>query len=99
MGVQRPTLPWPEMRPWSYWPCSTAGRQSSALDRSNRGAWRNFPGAFGKWNLELKRFRSCVKADARHRIFADLTAVPDFEYAMIDSSIVKAHRHGQGAKG
>jgi len=23
----------------------------------------------------------------------------DFEYAMIDGSIVKVHRHGQGAKG
>jgi Putative transposase of IS4/5 family (DUF4096) len=29
------------------------------------------------------------------RIFDD----PDMEYAMIDATIVKVHRHGQGAKG
>ncbi|KPN62464.1 hypothetical protein AKJ29_09580 [Aliiroseovarius crassostreae] len=28
-----------------------------------------------------------------------LSSAPDFKYAMIDGSVVKAHRSGQGAKG
>lgn len=39
------------------------------------------------------------KADAFYRMFRTLAEDSDFEYAMIDGSIVKVHRHGQGAKG
>ena len=28
-----------------------------------------------------------------------MSDVPDFEYALIDGTIVKVHRHGGGAKG
>ena len=47
----------------------------------------------------FKRFRHWVKADVFKRIFDALSGDPDLEYAMIDGSIVKVHRHGQGAKG
>jgi hypothetical protein len=40
-----------------------------------------------------------VKADAFYRMFRALAEDADFEYAMVDGSIVKVHRHGQGAKG
>lgn len=33
------------------------------------------------------------------RIFDVLSEEPDMEYAMIDATIVKVHRHGMGAKG
>ena len=32
-------------------------------------------------------------------MFRALAEDADFEYAMIDGTIVKVHRHGQGAKG
>jgi hypothetical protein len=32
-------------------------------------------------------------------MFKVLAADPDLEYAMIDGTIVKAHRSGQGARG
>jgi transposase len=61
--------------------------------------WRDLPKIFGKWNAVFARFRYWVKADVFQRIFEAVSGDPDLEYAMVDGTIVKVHRHGQGAKG
>jgi transposase len=46
-----------------------------------------------------KRASGWALKGAFKRIFAALSGDPDFEYALIDGTIVKVHRHGAGAKG
>jgi transposase len=61
--------------------------------------WRDLPRAFGHWNSVYTRFRDWAKADVWKRLFEVVSDEPDMEYAMVDATIVKVHRHGQGAKG
>ena len=61
--------------------------------------WRDLPPSFGHWNSVFTRFRDWVKADIWKRLFDAMSDDPDMEYAMVDATIVKVHRHGQGAKG
>ena len=61
--------------------------------------WRDLPTFFGKWNTVFKRYRDWVKADVFLRLFQACSDEPDLEYAIVDATIVKVHRHGQGAKG
>ena len=61
--------------------------------------WRDLPPHFGKWSSVWKRFRRWAEKGVFEQIFNELSANPDFEYALIDGTIVKVHRHGAGAKG
>ena len=61
--------------------------------------WRDLPPDFGNWNTIFKRFRHWVKVDVFNRIFDAASDDPDMECVMVDGTICKVHRHGQGAKG
>lgn len=61
--------------------------------------WRDLPEEFGNWNTISKRFRDWVKKEVFEPMFKALSGEPDMECAMVDATIVRVHRHGQGAKG
>jgi transposase len=61
--------------------------------------WRDLPAMFGNWSTVYTRFRDWVRADVLALLFEAVSDEPDMEYAMVDATIVKVHRHGQGAKG
>ena len=61
--------------------------------------WRDLPEAFGCWNTVFRRFRRWARNGIFDKIFKSLSGDPDFEYAIVDGTIVRVHQHGAGAKG
>jgi transposase len=61
--------------------------------------WRDMPDEFGNWNSIFTRFRRWALAGVFERVFERLSGEPDFEYALIDGTIVTAHQKASGAKG
>ncbi len=61
--------------------------------------WRDLPPELGNWNTVWRRFDRWSRAGVWQRLFAALAEDPDFEYVIIDATIVRAHQHSAGAKG
>jgi transposase len=63
------------------------------------GSWRDLPESFGQWNSVFKRFRRWTRRGVFEQICAALSEDADFEYVIIDGTIVRVHQHGTGAQG
>jgi transposase len=61
--------------------------------------WRDLPARFGDFRVIHTRFSRWAKSGVWQRVFEHLVEDADNEYAMIDSTIVRAHQHSAGAKG
>jgi transposase len=59
--------------------------------------WRDLPERFGSWKNVHRRFSRWAESGVWQRLFQALAAGADNEYAMIDSTIVRAHQHSAGA--
>jgi transposase len=60
-------------------------------------AWRDLPDDFGSWKNVHKRFSRWAVRGIWQDVLSRLAADADNEYAMIDSTIVRAHQHSAGA--
>jgi len=63
------------------------------------GPWRDLPPGFGEWNSVFRRFRRWAQNGVFQRIFEAVSDDPDFEYVLIDGTIISAHQKASGAKG
>jgi LacI family transcriptional regulator len=55
---------------------------------AGRRPWRDLPETFGNWNSVFQRFRRWALKGVFERLFEVLSGDPDFEYALIDGTIV-----------
>ena len=70
----------------------------AVLYRSRAGLpWRDLPERFGDYKKVHTRFSRWAKGGVWKRVFEHLAGDADNEYAMIDSTIVRAHQHSAGA--
>ena len=60
--------------------------------------WRDLPERFGNWSVVHTRFGRWSRTGVWKNLFKALAAEADNEYAMIDSTIVRAHQHSAGAR-
>jgi transposase len=61
--------------------------------------WRDLPPAFGRWNSQFRRFRRWARSGVFESLFKAVSDDPDFEYALIDGTIVQVHQKATGSKG
>lgn len=61
-------------------------------------SWRDLPERFGDFRVIHTRHTRWSKTGVWEKIFNTLSEDSDNEYAMIDSTIVRAHQHSAGAK-
>ncbi len=69
-------------------------------------AWRDLPPHFGntaterglRWHRVYVRFNRWSKQGVWHKVFEQLDKEPNNEYALIDATIVSAHRSAAGAR-
>ena len=61
--------------------------------------WRELPPEFGHWNSVFVRYNRWSEKGVWERLFETLADDPDFEFVMMDATIVRAHQHSAGAKG
>jgi len=59
--------------------------------------WRDLPARFGEGIKLHRRFSRWAKRGVWERVFQALAADADNEYALIDSTIVRAHQRSAGA--
>jgi transposase len=59
-------------------------------------AWRDLPERFGDWKNVYQRFNRWSDKGVWQKLFECLASQADNEYAMIDSTIVRAHQLSAG---
>lgn len=98
---------WTRLKEWLPERKGKPGRPCLDLRRTMNGIkwvlktgspWRALPEQFGNWNSVFRYFCRLQQKGIFEKIFAELTKGADLEEISLDSTFVKVHRHGLGAK-
>ena len=60
--------------------------------------WRDLPERFGDWKSIRRRFSRWAESGVLQAVFVHSASDADNEYAIIDSTIVRADQHSAGAR-
>jgi len=60
--------------------------------------WRDLPERFGPWETVYTRFRELIENGILAQMFQDLNIDADMQDISLDSTSVRVHQHGTGAK-
>jgi transposase len=60
--------------------------------------WRDLPERFGDFRVVHRRHSRWSQSGVWQRVFKRLAGDADNEYAMIDSTIIRAHQHSAGGQ-
>jgi transposase len=61
--------------------------------------WRDLPDRYPHWKSVYTRFRRWQKSGIWDRVLKHVSQEQDDESVMIDTTIIRVHQHGSGAKG
>jgi transposase len=60
--------------------------------------WRDLPTEYGHWHRVYVRYNRWSHKGHWQQVFDGIANDPDFEYLMVDGSIVRVHQHGAAKK-
>jgi len=60
--------------------------------------WRDLPERYGPWETVYTRFRELVDNGVLVKMFHDLNIDADMQDISLDSTSIRVHQHGTGAK-
>lgn len=60
--------------------------------------WRDLPDCFGNWHRVYVRYNRWCHKGTWTKVLEAVSDDPDFEYLMVDGSIVRVHQHGAAKK-
>jgi len=63
------------------------------------GHWHELPQEFGKWNSVFQRYDRWSAKGIWENFFNAMVDDPDFEFVMMDATIIRAHQQAPGQRG
>lgn len=60
--------------------------------------WRDLPERYGPWETVYTRFRELIDSGVLAKMFNDLNIDSDMQDISLDSTSIRVHQHGTGAK-
>ena len=60
--------------------------------------WRDLPERYGPWETVYDRFRRLIDSGTLAQMFAELNIDADMQGISLDSTSIRVHQHGTGAK-